>query len=120
MPTPAPGRSRRNTCSRTIAYVAVATDRRREEQHHTGALTRAALDAHLALVGVNDVAHDTQADARSANLRIDGAAAAEKRFENMRKVGSVDADAAIVDNDAHAAAVPIGLNIHQAPRRAVL
>ena len=46
---------------------------------------------------VDDVAHDAQADAGAAHLRVHRAAAAIERLEDVRQIVRVDAETAIGD-----------------------
>ena len=57
--------------------------------------------AIVAVMRVDDVADDAEADAGAADLRVDGAPAAKERLEDVRQIRGVDAEAAIDDGDPH-------------------
>src|SRR5436305_1039054 len=77
-------------------------------------LSSTAVHIHGALVRRDNVPHHAEADAGATDLRVDCAASAEERIEDVRQVGGVDPDASIGDRDRDTAAVRARGDVHAA------
>src|SRR5262249_6437212 len=76
--------------------------------------------ADVAVVRVDNVMDDAEADAGAADLRVHGAAAPVERLEDVRQIGAVDPQAAVGDAHAQPIPIPIDVYLHGGAARAVL